>query len=240
MRHHLEFGHLTDTTHARETDMMPDDPFRRPGRPGFFPGDPFQTSEPPVPSRAAHALTPITFTPFEDDRLLALRLVMLHGRLDAERATEACSRLMTLDALGEGPIMLHLRTPDAELQAAFSVVDTMDVLRCQVHVLAVGEVGGPALAILASGGRREMTKHAVLHLNEPRQRFDGTAAELAIREREHRRLVDALYERLAETTGRSVEEIRDDAQRDRMFTATQALAYGLVHDVAGSAPPGLS
>jgi ATP-dependent Clp protease protease subunit len=174
------------------------------------------------------------------DRLIQLRLVMTHGRLDAEQAADVCSRLLTLDALGSGPISLHLRTPDADLDAAFSVVDTMDVLSCPVHVLAVGEVGGPALAVLASGGRREMTRHAVLHLNEPRQRFDGTAAELAIREREHRRLVDALYARLAETTGRDIQEIRDDAQQDRMLTATQALAYGLIHDVAGMAPPGLT
>jgi ATP-dependent Clp protease protease subunit len=204
-------------------------------RPGFTPAE-----RPGFPSRSAEALTPIRVTTYEVPPTRRPRMVMVHGSVDEERATELCSQLMTLDALGDEPIMLNLRAREATLDAAFSMVDTIDVLSCPVHALVVGEVGGAALAILAAAGRREMTRHAILRLNEPRQRFDGTAAELADREKDHRRLVHALYQRLAEITGRTVEEIRDDAERGRLFTATQALAYGFVHDVAGMAPPGLA
>lgn len=208
--------------------------------PGWPPEGPFPPGFPrQEPSRAAEALTPVRFTPYDSERLFQLRLVMVSGRIDGHQATEVCSRLMTLDALGEGPITLHLRCEDADLDAAFSLIDTIDVLSCRVHALAVGQVGGPALGVLASAGRREMTRHAVLRLNEPRQKFDGTADELSTREQEHRRLTRALYQRLAETTGRTVEEIEQDAEKGRMFTATEALAYGLVHDVAGTSPPGL-
>jgi ATP-dependent Clp protease, protease subunit len=204
-------------------------------RPGFSPFE-----QPGSPSRGAEALTPIRVTTYEVHPARQTRMVMVHGTVDDERATELCSQLMTLDALGDEPIMMNLRAREATLDAAFSMVDTIDVLTCPVHALVVGEVGGAALAILAATQRREMTRHAILRLNEPRQRFDGTAAELAEREKDHRRLVGALYQRLAEITGRTVEEIRDDAERGRIFTATQALAYGFVHDVAGMAPPGLA
>ncbi|KAB2344440.1 ATP-dependent Clp protease proteolytic subunit [Actinomadura rudentiformis] len=212
----------------------PRDP--RPFRPGFTPFE----EEPLVRSHADDALTPIRVTTYEVHPLRRPRMVMVYGELDGERATEVCSELMTLDALGDGPITMHLRARDMTLDAAFSLVDTIDVLRCPVHALVVGEVGGAALAVLASAQRREMTRHAVLRLDEPTQGFDGTAAELAMREKEHRRLIAALYQRLSEVTGRAVEEIRDDAERRRIFTATQALAYGFVHDVAGMAPPGLT
>ncbi|MEU5878833.1 ATP-dependent Clp protease proteolytic subunit [Spirillospora sp. NPDC047279] len=217
---------------------MPDPPDRgpRPFRPGFAP---FR-DDPLTPYRPNEALTPIRVTSYEVDPLRRPRMVMAFGELDGESATELCSELMTLDALGEGPITMHLRARDATLDAAFSLLDTIDVLTCPVHALVVGEVGGAALAILAAARRREMTRHAVLRLHEPTQRFDGTATELAIREKEHRRLVSAMYQRLSEITGRPVEEIRDDAERGRVFTATQALAYGFVHDVAGMAPPGLA
>ncbi|MFG2000673.1 ATP-dependent Clp protease proteolytic subunit [Spirillospora sp. NPDC048911] len=214
----------------------PPDRDPRPFRPGFAPFD----DEPLAPPRANEALAPIRVTSYEVHPLRQPRMVMAFGELDGERAAGLASELMTLDALGDGPITLHLRTRDATLDAAFSLVDTIDVLACPVHALVVGEVGGAALAILAAARRREMTRHAVLRLDRPTQRFDGTAAELAMREKEHRRLVAALYQRLAEVTGRAVEEIQDDAERGRLFTATQALAYGFVHDVAGMAPPGLT
>jgi ATP-dependent Clp protease protease subunit len=203
----------------------------RPGfqLPGGMPG-PLRRDELPLARGAV----------YERDFLFERRIVMAHGYLDSDRATALCGQLMTLDGLGDKPISLHLRLSDAQLEPAFAVADTIDTLACPVHGLAAGEVGGSALAVLAAARRREMTRHALLRLTEPRERFDGSATELALREEAHRRLVDALYARVAEITGRDVDEIRDDARRGRVFTATQALAYGLVHDVAGAVPPGLA
>lgn len=94
------------------------------------------------------------------------------------------------------------------------------------------------LAVLAAALMRLMTPLATLRLTEPRARFGGEADEIAALEsEEHRRSVDALYRRLAEVTGHEVDEIRHDARQGRLFTAHEAFAYGLVHDVVSSAPP---
>jgi ATP-dependent Clp protease protease subunit len=141
-----------------------------------------------------------------------------------------------LDGAGDEPVALHLRAPDADIEAAFAVADTIGVLSCPVDVVVIGQAGGPALVILAAARRREMTPHATLLLTEPRTRAEGPATDVAIHEEEYRRKVDAFYIRLAEVTGREVDEIRDDAREGRMLTAEQAREYGLIQAIAGTRP----
>jgi ATP-dependent Clp protease protease subunit len=165
------------------------------------------------------------------DLLLQRRIVLAHGRLDGARATELSAKLMTLGASGEEPITLHLRMPDGDLEAAFAVADAITVVACPVHIVVGGQTGGPALLVLAEGRRREMTPHATLRLTEPSGAFEGDATDVAAAEHEHRRRVDAFYIRLAEVTGREVDEIREDARGGRLLTADQALEYGLIERI---------
>lgn len=200
-----------------------------PSFPPEFPGRP--------PSRPAGEDT--AARPFDGaadhlaERLLERRIVSAGGHLDAERAAELSARFLLLDSAGAEPITLHLGTPDGDLEAALAVADTIGVLSCQVHALVVGRAGGPALAVLAAARRREMTRNATLRLTEPHTRFEGDATDVAAREEEHRRLVDALYTRLAEVAGREVDEVRHDARHGRLLTADEAVGYGLVQAVAG-------
>ena len=177
---------------------------------------------------------------FESDRLLEHRVVLVNGHLDGNAAAELAAKLVMLDTASDEPIMLHLRTPDADLSAAFTVVDTIGLIASPVHAIAVGEVGGSALAVLAAAQRREMTRHAMLRLREPAAEYQGTAEEVGVWQEQHAELVDALYTKLAEVTGRQADEVREDCRTGRLLTALDALGYGLVHDIAGAAvPPGL-
>jgi ATP-dependent Clp protease, protease subunit len=198
----------------------PEFPWEPPGR---EPRDEPPRGAPSVPSAA--------------DLLFDRRIVLANGRLDGDVATDLAARLIMLDGVGGEPVALHLRAPDAELEAAFAVADTIGVLSCPVDVVVLGQAGGPALVILAACRRREMTPHATLLLTEPRTFAAGAASDVAIHEEEYHRKVDAFYLRLAEVTGRDVTEIRDDAREGRMFTAEQAREYGLVHDIARTPPP---
>jgi ATP-dependent Clp protease protease subunit len=201
-----------------------------PSFPSEFPWEPPRRQPPDEPPRG----TPTT--PSAADLLFDRRIVLASGRIDADLATDLSARLITLDGAGDEPVALHLRAPDADIEAAFAVADTIGVLSCPVDVVVIGQAGGPALVILAAARRREMTPHATLLLTEPRTRAEGPATDVAIHEEEYRRKVDAFYIRLAEVTGREVDEIRDDAREGRMLTAEQAREYGLIQAIAGTRP----
>ena len=113
----------------------------------------------------------------------------------------------------------------------------LDVLRAEVHAFASGETGGPALGVLASCPRRLAYPNASFTLSEPRLRFAGTATAVSAHEQQASRMVDSLFYRLAEATGRDAEGIREDARHGRVLTVAEAIGYGLVHERAVRRPP---
>lgn len=219
-------AHTTPTAAAPWGGFPPGPPeIPEPHRPE--PGLPWQRPPRPLgpdiaPSGLRHGTDDL------DDRLLDQRIVFCRGHLDDTAAATLCARLMALAAHSEAPIRLQLSAPDADPIAALAVVDTMDTLGAAVYATALGEVGGPALAILASAEQRRAAPHATLHLSEPTATADGTAEQVASQAAHHESQLTAVYERMAETTGHTVDEIRRDARSNRYLTATEAAEYGLI------------
>src|SRR5215469_12534546 len=177
--------------------------------------------------------------PWQDklyERLLERRIVLASGVLDDPAATRLSAQLLTLDAEGDGPIRLELQNLQAELPAALTLMGVLDVLRAEVQAFASGETGGAALGVLASCPRRAGYPNASFTLSEPKLQFGGTVTAVTAREQQARRMVDSLFYRIAEATGRDAEEIREDARRGRTFTAAEAIGYGLIHDRATKRP----
>jgi len=166
------------------------------------------------------------------ERLLDRRIVFAHGLLADETATELCAQLLTLDAEGDQPIRLELHGLDSELPAALTVMGVLGVLGVPVHAYAGGRISGPALGVLASCSHRRAYPNAVLVLTEPRLQIAGSAAEIAAHEQQLRIMLDALFFRLADVTGREADDIRDDARRCRHLSAEHAVSYGLVQGLA--------
>jgi ATP-dependent Clp protease protease subunit len=162
------------------------------------------------------------------ERLLAKRIVLASGVLDDEAAARLSAQLLTLDAEGDEPIRLELQNLRAELPGALTVMGILDVVGVPVHACVSGEIGGPALGVLASCPHRSGYPNASFTLSEPRLEFGGTVTAISAREQQVTRMLDTLYYRLAEVTGREVDQIRDDARRGRHMTAAQAIGYGLI------------
>jgi ATP-dependent Clp protease, protease subunit len=215
-----------------------------PGRPAPNPGPVFPPGYPsgPQPSPQAPPLG-VPARTWSDagwpgqlaERLLEQRVVMAHGHLDETAATVLCAQLLTLDADStdrSAPIRLHLQSLSADLQAALTVMDALDAVGVPVHAFARGHLSGPALGVLVASGRRAASPNAGFLLAEPAASFEGTAADLASRQRQFAAMLDALYFRLADVTGREVDEIRDDAQRRLFLTAAEAVGYGLIQEVS--------
>ena len=226
----------------------------RPGEPGWpsrpsIPGTPLNPGGPDWPSSPPEAPGPVPPTrvwldPHADwkaklyERLLAKRIVLASGLLDDDAAARLSAQLLTLDAEQKTPIRLELQNLRAELSAVLTVMGILDVLRVPVHACVSGEITGPALGVLVSCPRRSGYPNASFVLAEPRMNFGGTVTAVTAREQQVTRMLDTLYFRLAEVTGREVDQIRDDAHRGRTLTTAQAIGYGLIQSQeTASRPP---
>ena len=157
------------------------------------------------------------------------RIVMAHGHLGDDEATRLCAQLLTLDAEGDEPIRFELQNLDADLPAALTVMGVLDVMGVTVRARAAGQItGAAALGVLAACGERDAYPNAMFALSEPMMKFDGTPVAIAAREEQTRRMLDSLYFRLAEVTGREVDEIRDGVRARRVLTVAEAQGHGLV------------
>jgi ATP-dependent Clp protease protease subunit len=148
--------------------------------------------------------------------------------LDDAEATRLSAQLLTLDAEGDKPVRLELQNLRAELSAALTVMGILDVMRVPVHGCVSGEIAGPALGLLASCARRTGYPNAVVTLAEPKIHLTGTATAITAREQQLQRMLDTMYFKLADVTGRSADEIRQDARTGRVLTIAQAIGYGLL------------
>ena len=208
---------------------------------GTIPG-PLRPDPPPRPAPAGPPAEPVApvrvwldpgqWSARVFERLYEQRIVMAQGYLDDEAATRLCAQLLTLDAEAAEPIRLELQGLDAELPAALTVIGVLETLRVPVLACAAGRLGGPALGLLAACGRRWAYPNAVLELSEPRLSYRGTVTAITAREEQTRVMVDALWERIALTTGREIDDVRADARRNRFFTVDEAIGYGLISERA--------
>jgi ATP-dependent Clp protease, protease subunit len=213
-----------------------------PGRPGTpsnpgWPGTPLTPGWPTAPPPAQAPPVPPTriwLDPHADwraklhERLLDQRIVLASGMLDDDAATRLSAQLLTLDAEGDQPIRMELQNLRAELPATLTVMGILDVLRVPVHGCVSGEISGPALGVLVSCSRRTGYPNAIFTFAEPRLELGGTVTAVTAREQQMTRMLDTLYFRLAEVTGREVDQIREDARRGRSLTTAQAIGYSLI------------
>jgi ATP-dependent Clp protease, protease subunit len=163
--------------------------------------------------------------------LLARRIVLVTGPLGPERASAASAALLALAADDRAPIELHLDSDGGSIEAAFVLIDVAATLQAPLRVWCRGQVGGPAIGVVAVGDRRTAAPHTRFHFHQPSGRFVGTPDEIAAQSRQQQDLLWRLYALLARRTGRPAEEIAEDMRRGLYLDAAAARAYGLIDEV---------
>lgn len=169
-------------------------------------------------------------------RLFEQRIVFLRGELDHDQAGQLAAELMTLDALGDEPISLHIDGAGGSLEAAFTLIDTIDLLGVAVNTICVGRAEGAVLAVLAVADRRSATPHARMRLSEPRAAFEGAGRDIEAWARHHSTQVDRFVARLAQATHQPDEHIEADMAAGRYFDAEEACGYRLIDEVLRPVP----
>jgi ATP-dependent Clp protease protease subunit len=172
------------------------------------------------------------------ERLLAERIIFLGSQVDDDIANRLCAQILLLSA--EDPtkdIHLYINSPGGSISAGMAIYDTMVLAPCDVATYAMGMAASMGEFLLAAGtkGKRYALPHARILMHQPSAGVGGTATDIAIQADLFRRTKQELSELQAELTGQTVERIIEDSDRDRWFTAQEALEYGFVDHLITSA-----
>ena len=171
-----------------------------------------------------------------EERLFDRRMVTCRGVLDDVLAGRIAAQLMALDALGDTAVELQLDSERASLEAAWTLIDVIDLLGVPVNVVCAGRVEGAAIGVLTAGTRRTALPHTRFRLTDPELEISGRASELGALLDHHTARRDRLHERVALSTGRPVADVAADFRAGRCLDATEAVRYRLVDEIAGDQP----
>jgi ATP-dependent Clp protease protease subunit len=178
------------------------------------------------------------------ERLLRERIVFLGREVDDDIANQLAAQMLLLSA--EDPrrdIHLYINSPGGSVTGGMALYDTMQFVDCDVATYAMGMAASMGQFLLTAGaaGKRFALPHARLMMHQPSAGLGGTAADISIQAEMLRRLKQQLNELQAGHSGQTVEQIERDSDRDRWFTAAEAVDYGLIDSVltdASSLPDG--
>jgi ATP-dependent Clp protease protease subunit len=167
-------------------------------------------------------------------RLLKERIVFLGTQVDDSSANLICAQLILLAA--EEPdkdISLYINSPGGSVTAGLGIYDTMQYITPDVSTICLGLAASMGQFLLSAGapGKRYALPHSRILMHQPSGQMQGQATDIAIQAEQIIYMKRKLAERTAFHTGQSVERIEEDSDRDRWFTAEEALEYGFVDKV---------
>jgi ATP-dependent Clp protease protease subunit len=172
------------------------------------------------------------------NRLLKDRIIFLGSEVRDENANAICAQMLLLAA--EDPdkdVYLYINSPGGSVTAGMAIYDTMQYVSCDVATVAMGLAASMGQFLLSAGakGKRYALPHARVMMHQPLGGIGGTATDIKIQAEQILHIKRQMAELIAGHTGQTVETIEKDSDRDRWFTAQQALEYGLVDHVTRSA-----
>ena len=171
-------------------------------------------------------------------RLLRERIVFLGSEVRDINANAICAQLILLNAEDpEKDIYLYINSPGGSVDAGLAIYDTMQFISNDVATVAMGLAASMGQFLLAAGakGKRFALPHARIMMHQLSGGMGGTASDIKIQAQQSLHLKRQLFELTALHTGQPVERIEVDADRDRWFTAEEALEYGFIDRVVQTA-----
>ncbi len=164
-------------------------------------------------------------------RLLNDRIIFLSDEVNDATASLVVAQLLFLEAQDpDKDISFYINSPGGSVTAGMAIYDTMQFIKCDVSTICIGMAASMGAFLLAAGakGKRFALPHSEIMIHQPLGGAKGQASDIKIQAELILRTRDMLNKILAEKTGKSVEEIERDTDRDHFMTAEQALNYGLI------------
>ncbi len=164
-------------------------------------------------------------------RLLAQRVVLLHGPLDDPSVTRVSAELMTLDAEGDDPVSLRVDCGEAGLATALTLMDVIELMGVPVRALCLGQVAAGAIGVVAVCAHRAAMPSTRFSLSEPTTTMEAHVRNVAqwaeLRAGDQRRFC----ERVAAAVGKPAATVEEDLGRGRFLSAAEAVEYGILDEV---------
>ena len=172
------------------------------------------------------------------NKLFEERIIFLGVQIDDASANDVMAQLITLESTDpDRDITIYINSPGGSVTAGMAIYDTMQFIDCDVATYGMGLAASMGQFLLTAGtkGKRYALPHARIMMHQPSAGVGGTASDIAIQADLFRRTKRELNELQAFHTGQPVEQINKDSDRDRWFTAQEALEYGFVDHVVSRA-----
>jgi len=172
-------------------------------------------------------------------RLLKERVIFVVGPIEDHMANLIVAQLLFLES--ENPdkdIHLYINSPGGSVTAGLAIYDTMQFIKPHVSTMCIGQAASMGAVLLAAGehGKRFCLPHSRTMIHQPLGGYQGQATDIEIHTREILLVRDKLNQILAKHTGKSVEQISTDTERDNFMSASQSVDYGLIDQVLEKRP----
>ncbi len=167
-------------------------------------------------------------------RLLKDRIIFLGGPIDDNVANVVVAQLLFLES--EDPdkdIHLYINSPGGVVTAGLAIYDTMQYIKPDVSTICIGQAASMGSLLLTAGakGKRYALPNARVMIHQPLGGAQGQSTDIQIQAREILRIREVINDILVNTTGKTLQEVNEDTERDNFMTAEEAKAYGLVDEV---------
>ena len=172
-------------------------------------------------------------------RLLADRIVMLGSGVNDEIANSLVAQLLFLQSDDpKADIHLYINSPGGSVTAGMAVYDTMQFVTCDVATYCMGQCASMAAVLLAAGaeGKRHTLPNSRIMIHQPSAGMEGAAEDIIIHANEYKKTKEKLNRILFNHTGKSLEQIDRDTDRDHFMSAEEALEYNIIDKVVSSMP----
>ncbi|MCI7187747.1 MAG: ATP-dependent Clp endopeptidase proteolytic subunit ClpP [Fusobacterium mortiferum] len=167
-------------------------------------------------------------------RLLKDRIIFLGTEIDDNVANAIVAQLLFLEAEDpEKDIIMYINSPGGVVTAGMAIYDTMNYIKPDVQTVCIGQAASMGALLLSAGakGKRFALEHSRIMIHQPLGGARGQATDIEIQAKEILRMKEMLSQILANVSGKSVEEILRDTERDNYMSAQEAVDYGLIDQV---------
>ena len=166
-------------------------------------------------------------------RLLKERIIFISGEINDSTANSVIAELLYLDSLNHEDISIYINSPGGVITSGMAIYDTMNFVKSDVVTICIGMAASMAAFLLSSGskGKRYILPNADVMIHQPLGGAEGQASDIKIASDRIIYLKEKLNKILAKNTGKSLNKITKDTERDNYLTAEMALEYGIVDQI---------